>query len=364
MTLIVCNSVFQLYVAVILKKTFLNGKKVDLVLTDATPCFSEMCHNYRLQELFENVFYREINKNAQELNRILKSRYGKVLFEIFPKMYVKRVWKIETKQYDECFFSTYIRPNIFLQHAIKRNNKDNQIHMYEDGISTYLLGNSYQYLTPKFLRKIFNVSTIEALVDDLYLLEPDLLCLNQYKNIKRIPRPKECPEVEQLLDEIFISEKYDIKEKFVFFEESFNNDGHITNDADLINSAYESVGQGEFILKNHPRNKVNRFKSKLPIIETPIFWEKYILDHSIDHKVLITVSSNTVFVPHILCGCEPTVIMLYKLFDGTSPIFGSGKYEDYVDRYRKLYGEYTKEKFFVPETIEEFYAIVNSLKEQ
>lgn len=364
MILVACGSLFQLYVAIFLKKFFLQDKEVDLVLTDATPCFAALHKNEKLQELFHEVRFAKINENSKTLNRLQKSKYGQMLFEIFPKSYVKRIWEIDVKKYTECYFSSYTKPNVFLQYAIKRNGEGTKIHFFEDGISTYLLRNCQRLRLPTALRKLFCVHSVEELVDDVYVFEPELVCLEEYKNLVRIPKPQEWQGITTLFNEIFDSPDYEIEERFVFFEESFNNDGYVTNDSELIEQLWESCEGKDFILKHHPRNSVDRFKAVLPTMEVPIFWENYLLTHSIDDKVLVTVSSNTVFVPHLLCGCEPTVVMLYKIFNGTSPILGSGNFESYVEKYLSFYSKYAKKKVYIPETLDEFKEIIKNLKRE
>jgi hypothetical protein len=54
MILMTCSSVFQLYVAVIIRKVFLKDKDVDLVLTDTVPRFKEIKGNLQLKKHFNN----------------------------------------------------------------------------------------------------------------------------------------------------------------------------------------------------------------------------------------------------------------------------------------------------------------------
>lgn len=364
MILMVCSSVFQLYVAILIKKTFLRDEKVDLVLTDATPRFSTLYKNKRLATLFHSVRFAEICKNEKRLNRLERSKYGKMYFEMFPRRYTKKVWGIDVKQYYECYFSSYTKQNVFLQYAIKKNGKDVKIHMFEDGISTYIVKNGQAVRAPRLLRKIFNIHSIEELISDVYVFEPELVCLQEYSNLITLPKPQEIEGLSEIYNEVFGEIDYQIKEKFVFFEESFNNDGYVTNDSELINMLWELCDRKDFILKHHPRNSVDRFKTVLPTIEAPIFWENYLLSHPLENKVLVTVSSNTVFVPHIISNVQPTVVMLYKIFNGTSPILGSEYFNTYVAKYLKHYNDYTKTKFYIPETIEEFKEAIQKIKRE
>ena len=362
MVLMVCSSVFQLYVAILIKKTFLSDEKVDLVLTDATPRFETLYKNERLAALFHSVRFAEICKKEKALNRLERSKYGKMYFEMFPRRYAKKVWGIDVKEYQECFFSSYIKQNVMLQYAIKKNGKNTKIHMFEDGISTYIVKNGQAIRTPRLLKKIFNIHSIEELISDVYVFEPELVCLQEYSNLITLPKPQKVEGLSDIYNEVFGEIDYQIKEKFIFFEESFNNDGYVTNDSELINMLCELCDGKDFILKHHPRNSVDRFKTVLPTIEAPIFWENYLLNHSIDDKILVTVSSNTVFVPHIISGARPTVILLYKIFNGSSPVFQSGNFDLYIEKYLKVYKNYTDTKVYIPRNVVEYKQIIEKLK--
>ena len=364
MILMVCSSVFQLYVAVVLKNTLLKEKETELVLTDSPPLLRAMAENEKIKQCFDTVRFVPISENIKKLNRLEKSRFGHVFFEMFPRLYAKKVWEIDVEKYEESFFSSYTLQNVMLQYAMKNGRKDVKIHCFEDGISTYLLKNLISLKTPSFLARIFQVKPIEELVDDVYVFEKELVCVDGYKDVVSIPKPKKIEGLSNKLNNIFDGlEEYSIQEKFVFFEESFNNDGYTTNDAELIHTLWEELGMEDFILKHHPRNRMDRFKMVLPTMP-PIFWENYILNHNINDKVLVAVSSNTMFVPHLLCGCEPTLVLLYKIFGGTSPILGNENFTVYVDKYLKAYPEYANKKVYVPETIEQFKEIIQKLKKK
>lgn len=354
MTLIICNSMFQLYTAVVIRQVFLKDKKVDLLLTDATPAFSEMSKSKKLHDIFDNVLFSPVKKNTANLSRVEKSHYYTKIFDAFPSSYVKKVWKIDADKYDEMFFALYQVFSIRLAKYIKSKNKATKIHMYEDGISTYLIDD-------KTLRnQSIDRLNAPALIDDMYLFSPDLMCVNPKKPTTVIPSLDTLPEIAALLNSVFGDTGYEIKEKFIFFEESFNNDGYTTNDVELIETLLDTA-KSEFIIKHHPRNSVNRFAGKMNSISFPIMWEQYFLSHSINDKVIVTVSSNTAFVPHIICGSCPYVIFLYKIFNGTSPIFQSGNFEKYVEKYITKYKDYADKKIFFPETTEEYKQLITSL---
>lgn len=358
MQLMMCSSMFQLYTAIAIKLQFLKDEEVDLLLTDATPAFEKLSKNPELSKLFNSVYFAPYIKASNGFNRIVRSKYYRRLFELFPKHFINKVLKQKWNNYSDVYFSSFNLMALRMQDYLSKKNKNLKTHWIEDGISTYLMMGQYKWSLPESARKRLGIKDFQERFCDVYLFEPSLACLKYDFPIVEIPKPNGIPGLVDAFDAIFMENDNEIEEKFIFFEESFNNDGYTTNDAELINTVYEKLGKKDFVLKHHPRNRMDRFTEVLPTVDFPMFWEYYFFKHNIDDKVLVTVSSNTSFVPYILAKAKPTVVLLYKIFNGTSPIFQSGNFEDYVEKYLL----YTDSKVYIPETVEELKEIIEELR--
>lgn len=354
----ICSSMFQLFTALTIKQHFLKDEDVDLILTDSTPAFMQLSKNDKLASIFKNVYFVPNNEKSNKFNRIVKSKYYRRLFELFPKHYLNKIYKNKWCKYTDIYFSSFNTFSLHLQAYLYSKNKSLKTHLFEDGISTYLIRSKYNWRISDATRHLLKIKNFEDRFDDAFFFEPDLICFDYGFPTVTIPKPNTIPQLAEKLDSIFEESSNEITEKFIFFEESFNNDGLITNDAELIDTLWEVLDKKDFILKHHPRNRTDRFRQLLPNINFPLFWEHYIIKHNIDDKIIVTVSSNTSFVPYILNGCKPTIVLLYKIFNGTSPILGSGNFEKYVEQYLK----YTGCKVYIPETIEEFKKIILNLR--
>jgi len=350
--------VFQLYTALAIKQQFLKNEEVDLLLTDSTPMFKNLATNPELLKIFNNVFFVSEGQKSNRFNRIVRSKYYRKLFELFPKHYLNKITKQKWNCYTDIYFSSFNTFTIRLQAHLSNKNKKLKTHLFEDGISTYLIKSSYKWSISETTKRIFKIKNFEDRFCDVFLFEPNMVCVNYGFPLIKISNPIEIPGFIDAFDKIIKNENREVSEKFIFFEESFNNDGLITNDAELIDMLYEALEKKDFILKHHPRNSIDRFKEILPTIDFPMFWEHYFLKHNIENKVIVTVSSNTAFVPYIVAKRKPTIVLLYKLFNGTSPILGSGNFEKYVEKYLK----YTESKVYIPETIEDFKEIISNLR--
>lgn len=358
MQLMICSSMFQLYTAIAIKLHFLRDEEVDLILTDSTPAFEKLSKNPKLSELFRRVAFAPDVRTMNGFNRIVRSKYYRRIFEMFPKHYINKVFKHKWEDYTDVYFSSFNPITLRIQEYLSKKNKNLKTHWIEDGISTYLMTGNYKWSLPESTRKKLGIKDFGERFCDVYLFEPSLACLNYDFPIVEIPKPNGIPGLVDAFDSIFMENDNEVKEKFIFFEESFNNDGYTTNDAELINTIYEKLGKKDFVLKHHPRNRMDRFTEVLPTVDFPMLWEYYFLKHNIDDKVLITVSSNTNFVPYILAKAKPTVVLLYKIFNGTSPVFQSGNFENYVEKYLS----YTGSKMYIPETVEELKRIIEELR--
>ncbi len=359
MRLMVCSSVFQLYTALAIKQQFLKDEKVDLMLTDATPMFRELADNPELSKIFNSVIFAPEREKSNKFNRLVRSRYCRKIFELFSKHYLNKIVKIEWKNYTDIYFSSFNTVTLRLQAYLSRKNKNLKTHLFEDGISTYLIRSKYKWSLSEAARKLLKIKDFKDRFCDVFLFEPDLVCVDYNLPLIKIPNPIEISGLVEIFDNILAQSDNEISEKFIFFEESFNNDGLVTNDAELIDALWEMLDKNDFILKHHPRNRNDRFKELLPTVDFPMFWEHYFLKHNIENKVIVTVSSNTAFVPYVVAKIKPTIVLLYKLFNGTSPILGSGNFEKYVEKYLK----YTECEVHIPETIEEFKEIISEFKE-
>lgn len=358
MQLMVCSSIFQLYTALAIKQQFLNDEKVDLLLTDSTSMFKELATNTGLLKRFNKVMYVPDGRKRSHFNRILRSKYYRKVFDVFPRHYLNKIVKQKWDNYTDIYFSSFNIFTLRLQAYLSNKNKKLKTHLFEDGISTYLIRSKYEWAISEKTRKILKIENFEDRFCDVYLFEPDLMCFDYGFPSIRISNPMEISGFVEVFDNILKKDNNKIGEKFIFFEESFNNDGLVTNDAELIDMLWQFLDKKDFILKHHPRNRKDRFQDVLPTVDFPMFWEHYFLGHNIEDKVIVTISSNTAFVPYVIAKLKPTIVLLYKLFNGTSPIFDSGNFEKYVEKYLN----YAETKVYIPETVDEFKEVVKELR--
>ena len=360
MQLMVCGSMFQLYTALTIKQQFLKDEKVDLVLMNSTPMFKKLATNTELSKIFNKVFFLPDGSKKGGFNRIVRSKYYRKIFDVFPKHYLNKITGHRWDKYTDIYFSSFNIITLRLQAHLYNKNKNLKTHLFEDGVSTYTIRSRYQWAISETTRKILKIKNFEDRFNDVYLFEPQLMCFDYGFPIIKISGPREIPGLIEIFDNVFKDNQNRIEEKFIFFEESFNNDGCESNDAELIDILWETLEKKDFILKNHPRNSKDRFKDVLPTVDFPMLWEHYIFKNDIEKKILVTVSSNTIFVPYILGGIKPTVILLYKIFNGTNPVFMSGNFEKYLEKYLM----YTEEKIYIPETIEEYKNYILKFKNE
>ena len=98
----------------------------------------------------------------------------------------------------------------------------------------------------------------------------------------------------------------------MYFEEGYYGDGKAVNDVEIINKCIKKFGKDGFYIKNHPRNRVNRFESLniKTLNSRSIPWELIVLNHKdkINDIRLITIASAAMYTPNLLFGLKPKCV--------------------------------------------------------
>lgn len=370
--LIVCNTVYQLYNAINLRQNVFNElDRVDIIITDRTD-FGTIIEKLRKTSLFENVYFVEINKfysNYLYKNKVVRYLVNNLKVElIFKEYYIRRLFQNEpfNGQYDEMYFSNHDTFSDLLYNYLYKNNSSIRIFEFEDGFGTYVrpLRNE-KFNENDLLIKLFALLNIKFILPSrligAYLYEPELYCWKD--DIPKIKMPKfdkNSSDDIKILNEIFnysLSDYFD--KKFILLEESFYADKIRNNDYELFSKIIELLGENSVLVKLHPRNRVNRFDrySELKVFNKPVPWEVITINESFDDKVLVTITSSTVFTPILLYDAKCKIISLYKLLEGYNPMFDNSNTEEYLI---KAKGKF-QDQMLIPDSMEELFKIIRSL---
>ena len=158
---------------------------------------------------------------------------------------------------------------------------------------------------------------------------------------------------QKIIFELFETENCP-QEKYIFFEQCFNDDGGVVNDIEIIDHIAELVGKENIIIRLHPRSRVDRFSVFGYNVVQPsgALWEATLLKNNFENKVFITIDSTAIFSSNKLLESNQKIIILDKLIWGDYKNKKNKKNSTYLSEMISLcnkdgincYRPYTKEE--------------------
>ncbi len=354
MVLIVCNTLYQLLVAINIKVNIHKNDKVDLILTDHTVKFKDIYINIKDKDVFNNVYYVETKRFESEFK---PSRSDLLRIAISNSNEYNKHFNYIENTYNYLYTANINQYIKLLYGHLQKNNNKIIVREFEDGFSSYVKTwislNRYERVLSKFGKKYLCNN-----IDELYLFEPNLYVCEKTRIIKQLPKiSKDDKELVKIINEVFnYKTNYTIREKYIFLEESFSADKYETNDVELIKLVASIVGTDNFIVKMHPRNPINRFENdSIKTLHSSIPWEVFLLNNDFSDKVFITVSSNGTIMPKILFNEDTKTILLINLFKGGIPLFKEDFYKNYLEN---VYNQYADKNLHIPQNRNELMSLL------
>lgn len=350
--LMIANSVYQLLTAVHIKRTILDGRKVDLIVSDITPAMQGYVPRLAETGLFNRVIFAKI----KDMNREFAVGKEKELTEGFRNAEQRLRWGLSQalSDYSEVYFSNF---DIFTRMlACRYYDNSCEFILYEDGFSTYVI--DYLREDRALVNRHPEGGKIREKVKKALLYEPRLAMRNDKLRNCALPKISlEDEGLKVLLNFIFDYKKPEEAADFLFLEQSFRAEGLKNNDIALMRECRDAVGSGRFMVKPHPRNPEN-----LPFVmgltrkyTDAAPWELFLLNEGTAGRTVITVCSNAALTGRIMFGMDMNTVMLYKLFQGKV----LWKEDDVLRRYlHRFRSEFAGKNYYVPETV---YELRNTL---
>lgn len=348
--LFICNTYYQLIVALILRFTELrDNNDVSIVISDMSNNTEIVTQRLKSIGCFKNVYYAH-SKSKFALNTI-KYDIDQLKRLLFFKKYIKEIFGKCKLDFNSIYFynNDVLTYNIF--YACSLTSKQVKCFRFEEGYSTYITKPNLArklLLILKIRDFIWRLPELDASTELLYLFDPDLYqgsepCKQIEKNVVEEAFFKEI--IRKIFDIDNILSDYD--KPFIVFEESFYADGYDIGDFELFQELINEIGADRFMIKLHPRDNINRFKDMGVKInsEIGIPWEAVLLSGDFRDKVFITISSGSVINARLLLNNSTPSIMLYKCMDKRFN-HGSG-FIKFMNKFEEKYG---KTSFYAPDS--------------
>jgi len=359
---IFCSTPLHILNALIVKFFLLKNDYVDLVILNHSNFEKKVIENIIEEKIFNNVIFLNVNDfNHQRLYKT-KIKYIKKSIEyFFLRKYGKR-FSPNDVIYDTVWTSFMDRSTWLYYLYLKEKNFNLKLNILPDGTGVYKLLSTRQNIIEEKILNFFNKKPFLKEINCLYIYEPSLIDKNYYNiNIKSLPKIDD-RNFQHLLNKIFKIDSNIIDvfltNKFFYFEAPFIQKEAKVKQEKLISYFCKN----NIKIKIHPRTIIKDNVPKSCIIDNNIFFESLFLKINFKNKVFISGISSATLFSKLIFNQEPYVIFLYKLYDLDKYTFGSDNYLDFLEKFKSLYSD--TNKVFIPETLNEFYEIIERLKDE
>lgn len=324
-------------------------RDADIYLVKVFENAEEVGQRIRNTKVFRNVYVVEdvlltypitmkkcmnVVKNSRSILRLMREHQYKYVY------YNNSGWLINS---------------IFYTGALKRN-KDVKNIFLEHGYYSYTNDYADKSWRLRMLIHMVGLKCMDgSMIDEFYAFHPELIDVRYDGTLKKMPSvDKTNMRLVNVINEIFGYDKAqdEFVDKDIIVLEQGPQKFEFDKDA-FWNKVFQIIDKDRTIIKPHPRQK----KSTLYDIGASICrnhttpWEVEIMNIDAASKYQITIFSSSCVSPKLLFDEEPTVILLFKLL----PVDTSVWDQKLLDFSEKLGNQYRmKEKYFVPETFEEF----------
>ena len=315
MVLIRCETPYQLFNIINIKMTILKDVEADVVFSSASN-LADFKESVEKLGLFRKVYLSEDNlTNSLAIAHLPNSEKKRLLSHI-DKVLIPGEW--QNIEYDEMYIPalTNMYTYAIFYNFYRQFKTTPSVIIYEDGTDTYSRNNKtiaiQQSAKCLYKSEVPESQRFENRMSRIMVYEPEV-CYNKSK-LPITAIPKVSPEVLAALESVFGTAKLP-EEKFIFFSEPFHDEFINNNEADLLDHIAGIVGKDNIIVKLHPRCTFDQFSRKGYKIfpDSKIPWEIMCSDPAVSQKVLIAVSSTTLFSPKLVFNQKLNSIMLMKL---------------------------------------------------
>lgn len=355
-SLFLVNSVYHLLTTVNLKHKVFPREEGDLVLTDATPGLISLAS--RIEET--GLFRRVIPAQTKELAVQFPMNQPEAVDRCFEERETLLHWALGEeleREYEKVFFPNFDWLARML--ACRYFYSPCDFYWLEDGFSSYVV----DFLRPD--RAAVNChpegKKLGEKTKEVLLYEPRLSMRGDRLPNRRLPKlSREDGAVKEALNFIFDYHAPQDLPPFLFLEQSFRTEQIKGNDLELMAQCQQTVGQGHFGVKLHPRNQ-DHLVQDLGLtrkMDLSVPWELYLLNQEKQIPTVITVCSNGAFSGKLCLGLDLNTVMLYKLYTGNVLWKENHILSRYLETFRR---QFAGKGYYVPETLYEMRSILNYL---
>lgn len=364
--LFMCNTSFQIMMALEFKMTVLKKDKVDISLSDTLPDAEKVYENIKKSNVFNNVILckeYEINYNKEY------NQYATLRKMLRRKKICQDIIKKFRKKYDELYVcDTFYTTNVIYEELI-RINPDIKVFYYEESPLVVMAdtGNHFKDLSfyqgtgmKCLLKKILGIKNINGNFSGAYTTAYKKMEKRYFAwiDMPRITKDKK-EEYIKILNSFWAFDKSDYMKLngIIFIEESFFADGKPSCELEIMKDLVEFSSDNQIAVKLHPRTRKNRFDTREIIVleNKSIPWELLVLNNCLQNVITVCIASNAAFLAKLYWNVDQRSVMLINCIDYYLPQLD--------DKYYRMISEICKEKklAYLPKTKREFQNIIKKM---
>ena len=322
--LFLCNTYYQLIVALQMKITVFKEENVVVLLSDHSMNADNITKKLSKEKIFAQVEYietRKIDYTSKSLRSKIKNLYNAFFCnnsDLFKFLF--------NRKFDEFFyFNQNLSTNIIYSIILKSNNniKCNQ---YEEGIFSYdamknrdiLKINSILLKIYCCLRLIFGLKVLLKETKDAYVFYPEMYTGDRF--INKIPQIEMNSELKKLLMKIYELNNRNnyYKQKYIYFSAICDVEGgEPIGELKLVKQIAELVGNDNLIIKKHPRDTRDVYEKSDLIVDknSAIPWEVIQLVYDFKDHIFLTATSGSVLTINSIVPNKAKTYFLFNLCD-------------------------------------------------
>lgn len=316
----VCNTFYQLIMAMQLKNTIKKSDEFTVIVTDCTKNTKNYYDKLSEMKYFEHIYFFRQDSLFENVKKGIIKRSYKVIFRTVKyTLFGKNICGLpKGEKYDELIYFNDHAFTQFLYSYLRRKNRRITCNLYEEGLLCY----SYTHrFIDKYVRKtckLFRTKNIITAPKGFYCYNPSLYS----GNLKPIEVPKldDKSELNGLFNKMFLDGKPlgDYKEKYIYFPSVYDIDfPKPLGELDLAKKIADAVGSENLLVKVHPRDDPKRFISEGLKVDTnsDLPWEVIQMNYDFSNNVFLTVLSGSVINLASMKDNAPQVYVMFPLVD-------------------------------------------------
>lgn len=256
--LAICNTYYQLFVAMQLKRTRYKDDRFTVILSDHSRNAKKTVERLNRETIFTKVYFAQTKKKNARFSGL--QRIATILdYFLFKKK--RPVSTDEIGSVDEyLFYNNGLFENLLYITLIKKN-KSMICRRFEEGVLSYPFAKATESLENGKIRKLLNgylhwkkLQTLYEKTDSFYCFYPEL-----YGGELRPMGIEQIHCSDELIDQfqrIFTFDKETVcyDKKYIYFASSIDSDCNIQVEFDLVEELSSLIGKENMLVKTHPRD--------------------------------------------------------------------------------------------------------------